>query len=129
LLRQVITDVSSQYGQRPRRISWAAAAVAAGMTDLYFTVYRQTSGDAVHVSLRSLDRHVAADSTGTIVGFRFHPDVDGAPDTLSAAIAALLHASEAKLRELADAETTELRTLAREWNSLVEAQGAAPTAL
>jgi hypothetical protein len=125
-LRRVITEVSSQYPQHPRRIKWAGAAVTAAMTDLYFTVYRQTSGDAAHVSLRSLDRHVAADSSGTVVGFRFHPDIDGVPDTLSAAIAALLHASEAKLRGLADAATTELRTLALEWSALVQAQDAAP---
>jgi hypothetical protein len=127
-LRRVIAEVSSQYKQGPRRIKWASAAVTAAMTDLYFTVYRQTSGDAAHVSLRSLDRHVAVDSAGTIHGFRYQPDIDGVPDTLSAAIAALLHASEAKLRGLADAATTELRTLSREWSALVAAQDAAPSA-
>jgi hypothetical protein len=125
-LRRVIAEVSSQYQQGPRRIKWASAAVTAAMTDLYLTVYRQTSGDAAHVSLRSLDRHVAADSTGTIHGFRYQPDIVGVPDTLSAAIAALLHASEVKLRGLADTATTEMSTLSREWSALVEAQNGAP---
>jgi hypothetical protein len=128
-LGRVIAEMSSHYHpQRPRKINWADAAVTAAMTDLYFTVYRQTSGDAAHVSLRSLERHVAADSSGTPLGFRFHPDTTGIPDTLSAAIAALLHASEAKLRGLADAATTELRALSQEWRALVEAQDVVPSA-
>ncbi len=107
------------------RINWADAAVAAGMTDLYMTVYRETSSDAAHVSLKALERHVVVDGTGTITGFRFHPQVEGVADTLSQAIASLLHATEAKLLGLGDAAADEqLRTLAREWSGLVDAQTA-----
>jgi hypothetical protein len=128
-LRRVIAEMSSQYqAPHPLRINWADAAIAANMTDLYLTVYRQTSSDAAHVGLRSLDRHVATDASDNIVGFRFHPDIDGTADTLSPAIAALLHASEARLRGQVDAATTELRTLSLEWSALVAAQDAAPSA-
>jgi Family of unknown function (DUF5677) len=121
-LRQLIADVSREYtSPHPRRINWAAAAVAANMIDLYMTVYRDTSGDAAHVSLKALERHVQTDEHDAIVGLRFHPEIEGLADTLSAAIASLLHATEAKLRGLSNAAAEDqLRALAREWNTLVE---------
>lgn len=125
-LRATIAQISSEYtAPHPRRINWAAAAIVAAMTDLYLTVYRETSGDAAHVSLKALERHVALDARGDIDGLRFHPDIDGAAETLSAAVASLLHATEAKLRGLSNAPAeAELHALTREWNALVEAQDA-----
>jgi hypothetical protein len=93
-LRTLIAQVSAQYkGAPPRRINWATAASTAGMTDLYMTVYRNTSSDAAHVSIRALDRYVHSDASGAIVGFVFKPAIDEADETLKAGIAALLHAT------------------------------------
>jgi hypothetical protein len=126
-LQLVIAEVSSQYQvPHPLRINCADAAITAAMTDLYTTVYRQTSADAAHVSLQALNRHVTTDAGGNITGFRFHPEIDGASDTLSAAIAALLAATDAKLLGLpASDANSELRAILGEWSKLVDAQRAA----
>ena len=121
-LRRLIAEVTAQYKRpHPNRINWAVASSAAKMTDLYLTVYRQTSSDAAHVTLRALDRHIASDAGGTIVGFQFRPYPEDSADTLSSSIAALLHATEAKLHGLGDtAAGNALLALAREWRALVE---------
>jgi Family of unknown function (DUF5677) len=123
-LKQLIADVSAQYSSpRPLRINWAAASSAAGMTDLYLTVYRQTSSDASHVSLRALDRHLVTDASEKIIGFQLRPFPEETIDTLSSSIAALLHATEAKLLGLDDTDKDDaaLLVLIREWGTLVEA--------
>ena len=121
-LRGFVAGLAAQYAPpHPQRINWAGAAITAGLTDLYMTVYRETSGDAAHVSLKSLERHVVIDKEGTIRGFRFHPEIEGVADTLSQAIAALLHATEAKLLGGGDAEADEqLLALTREWSGLID---------
>jgi len=126
-LQRFVNDLSAQYAPRePQRINWANAAVTAEMTDLYMTVYRQTSGDAAHVTLRALERHLEIDSKGTITGFRFFPELEGVDETLSLAIAALLHATDARLRGDGDAPFEErLRAVIREWDELVKSHGAA----
>jgi hypothetical protein len=94
------------------------------MTDLYLTVYRETSGDAAHVTLRSLERHIVSDTSGNIVGFQFRPHPEEVAETLSASIAALLYATEAKILGLGDTATDQaLRRLTLEWRALVEASG------
>jgi hypothetical protein len=91
------------------------------------TVYRQTSGDATHVSLKSLDRHLVSDANGNLVGFQFSPAFGETVDTLSASIAAMLHATEAKLLGLEEtAANDSLLALVREWNVLVEASEEPP---
>jgi Family of unknown function (DUF5677) len=121
-LRRLIAEVSAQHAPSgPRKINWAVASSRAAMTDLYLTVYRQTSGDAAHVSLRSMDRHVVSDASGTITGFQFRPYPEEVADTLSSAIAALFHATEARLLGLGDTASDDaLRGLALEWRTLVE---------
>ena len=65
-------------------------------------------------------------SCGSITGFRFHPEIEGVTDTLSQAIASLMHATEAKLHGLTDeAADAQLRSLAIEWSGLVSSQHAA----
>lgn len=122
-LRRLVSEISAQYQPpRPQRINWATASSTAAMTDLYLTVYRQTSSDASHVSLKSLDRHLVSDVNGTLVGFQFSPSFGETIDTLSASIAAILHATEAKLLGLEDSVAIEaLLALVREWNALVGA--------
>jgi Family of unknown function (DUF5677) len=124
-LRQLLADMATRYQYpRPRRINWASSSSAAAMTDLYLTVYRKTSGDAVHVTLPALDRHVASNESGDIVGFRFDPFPADTVDTMGSAIAAILHATEAKLRGLGDSAAEEVvRALMLEWNALQEAEG------
>jgi Family of unknown function (DUF5677) len=121
-LRRLVSEISAQYQPpRPQRINWATASSAAAMTDLYLTVYRQTSGDGTHVSLKSLDRHLVSDASGTLVGFQFSPAFGETVDTLSASIAAMLHATEAKLLGLCESSADEaLLVLVREWRGLVE---------
>jgi Family of unknown function (DUF5677) len=125
-LRHFIDGLAAKYQHpHPLRISWATAAITAGMVDLYRTVYRETSGHSAHVSLPALERHVGADASGSITGIRFHPELEGVANTLSQAIAALIHATEARLLGLGDtAADAELRGLALEWSSLVERQAA-----
>ena len=120
-LRAMIAEVSSEYTPpHPVRIKWADAAVTASMMDLYLTVYRQTSADAAHAGLKALERHVATNASGDIAGLRFFPDVEGAGETLSAAIASLLHATEAKLHNLSNATAdAELLALSREWSAFI----------
>ncbi|HKT73975.1 MAG TPA: DUF5677 domain-containing protein [Steroidobacteraceae bacterium] len=127
-LKKFVNDLAAQYTPpKPRRINWAGAAVTAGMTDLYMTVYRETSADAAHVSLKALERHLEIDSAGAITGFRFSPELEAVADTLSAAIASLLHATEARLLGVGDAEADELlRSLTREWDSLVKSRVGTP---
>lgn len=67
-------------------------AQMAGVTALYNTVYRTTSGDAAHTSLDALDRHCGADAQMDITGFKFGPDVADLPSTLSDAISVFGHA-------------------------------------
>jgi len=119
-LQRLIAEIAARYEHpHPRRINWAIAASTAAMTDLYLTVYRQTSGDAAHVTLNSLNRHIVSDAAGNIMGFKFSPTLDGIADTLSASIAALLCATEAKLRGIGDAGADQaLRTLMLEWSAL-----------
>jgi hypothetical protein len=126
-LRSFVAELAAQYKPpHPLRINWADAAVTAGLTDLYMTVYRETSGDAAHVGLKALERYLAVDGKGSITGFRFHPEIEGVTDTLSQAIASLMHATEAKLHGLADeAADAQLRSLAIEWSGLVSSQHAA----
>jgi uncharacterized protein DUF5677 len=122
LLRTVVADISAQYKEAsPRRINWATATVTAGMTDLYLTVYRDTSSDGAHVSLRAIDRHIYTDASGTISGFMFKPAVDEAGETLKAGIASLLHATEAKLSSLGDtASETAFRQVFLDFRALLE---------
>jgi Family of unknown function (DUF5677) len=56
---------------------------------LYNAVYRVASGDAAHVSLDALNRHIRADAAGDIEGLKFGPEVEDLPDTLSIAISIL----------------------------------------
>ncbi len=121
-LRRLVAEISAQYAPPgPRKINWAVTASKAAMIDLYMTVYRQTSSDAAHVTLKSMDRHVKSDANGKIVGFQFRPYPEEVADTLSAAIAGLFHATEAKLLGLGDTASDDaLRALAHEWRSLVE---------
>lgn len=123
-LKRFVKDLSAEYKRpKPQRINWADAAVAAGMIDLYMTVYRETSSDAAHVSLKALERHLETDGKGTITGFRFHPEFRAVHKTLTAAIASLLHATEAKLFGAGDVQADEeLRSLALQWDELVRSQ-------
>jgi hypothetical protein len=128
-LKQLIDEVSAQYSPpRPLRINWAVASSTAGMTDLYLTVYRQTSSDASHVSLRALNRHLVTDARERIVGFQLRPFPEETIDTLSSSIAAILHATEAKLLDRADTATDDatLLELIREWRTLIETSEVEP---
>jgi hypothetical protein len=129
-LRQVVADVSAAYpAAGPRRINWATASSAASMVDLYITVYRQTSADAAHVTLTSLDRHVRSDSAGEILGFQFRPNTEETVDSLSMAIAVLLKATEAKIFGLQDVEAEgRLGVFIDEWQALIAAGDAAQEA-
>jgi hypothetical protein len=65
------------------------------MSALYDTIYRITSGDAVHTTVLALNRHVQADDHGTIGHLIFRPENRDLAVTLSFAANALLHAMEA----------------------------------
>jgi hypothetical protein len=67
----------------------------AKMSALYDTIYRITSGDAVHTTVLALNRHVQADDHGTIGHLTFRPENRDLAVTLSFAANALLYAMEA----------------------------------
>ena len=71
-------------------INWEQAARKAGMSVLYDTVYRGTSGDAAHVTIDSINRHLKKDNEQNITGLSFRPESNGLNDTISCAISALL---------------------------------------
>ena len=56
---------------------------------LYNAVYRVASGDAAHVSIDALNRHIRADAQANILGLKFGPELEDLPDTLSIAISIL----------------------------------------
>ena len=64
---QVVADLKKQYPPAgPKSIRWEQAAIKAKMTDLYITIYRMTSSDAVHTTVNALDRRVETDDRGKI---------------------------------------------------------------
>jgi len=98
-LQQVIAEVTGKYkAPHPQRIKWDQAARKAKMSALYDTIYRMTSGDAVHTTVLALNRRVQADDHGTIGHLTFQPDNRDLAVTLSFAANALLHAMEATHR-------------------------------
>ena len=98
-LQQVIAQVTGKYkAPRPRRIKWDRAAKKAKMSALYDTIYRMTSGDAVHTTVLALDRHIQPDDHRTIGHLTFRPESRDPVQTLSMAANALLHAMEAMAR-------------------------------
>jgi hypothetical protein len=91
-LRAVLAEVDRSYGQRkPRPINWDRSARRAGLKGLYDMVYRLASGNAAHVNLGSLNRHIIPDSNYQLAGFKFHPDKTDLRSTLFAANASMLH--------------------------------------
>lgn len=95
-LREVANAITAQYHpNRPIAINWAAAASKAGMTALYNTVYRGISGDAAHVTIDALNRHIKSDADNNVEHLTFQPSAGDLEDTLSAGASAMLHALEA----------------------------------
>ena len=75
-------------------INWDALAKKIGMADLYNTVYRSTSGNAAHVTLPALDRHICTNTQGEFEKLVFQPDARDVAQTLSMAVCSLLNAIE-----------------------------------
>ncbi|MGE8704014.1 MAG: DUF5677 domain-containing protein [Achromobacter sp.] len=92
-LRQLLEDVKTQ-GHMRKSINLRDLAIETEMDGLYDVVYRQLSGDAAHVSLASVERHVARGASGRIERLIFGPQRDGLESILSAATSALLGAME-----------------------------------
>jgi hypothetical protein len=84
-LRDDLKDIRSDS------MRWEQAAQKAGFSVLYDTVYRATSGDAAHVTIDALNRHLKTDFDQNITGLSFQPKAKDLNDTLSCAISALLH--------------------------------------
>ena len=95
-LREVANAITAQYHpNRPKGINWDAAAKKAGMAALYNTVYRGISGDAAHVSIDALNRHIKSDADNNLEHLTFRPSSGDLADTLSAGASAMLHSMEA----------------------------------
>jgi Family of unknown function (DUF5677) len=98
-INQTVDEIRARYQPRtPAGISWEQAARTAGMTDLYITTYRLTSGDAVHVTLSAMDRHLEPNDQGAVGTLTFRPETRQLAHALSIASNSLLHAIEAMLR-------------------------------
>jgi hypothetical protein len=87
--------VANQFnGVTLQGVNWDTLATNVGMSDLYNTVYRSTSGDAAHVTLLALDRHFRITAEGKFEKLVFQPDDRDVTQVLSMAICSLLHAME-----------------------------------
>ena len=81
-------------GETLQGINWDALATKVGMSDLYNTIYRLTSGDAAHTTLLAISRHFCATPDGKLEKLVFQPDDRDVTQVLSMAICSLLHAME-----------------------------------
>ncbi|CAJ0734840.1 hypothetical protein R16034_00020 [Ralstonia edaphis] len=100
-------------------VAIATLAATGGVTVLYNSVFRATSGDAAHTTLDTLNRHVRVDSHGDIIGMKFGPCADDLAVTLSDAISVIgfgLHAVADlfQIPELVD----QLAECVAEWKAL-----------
>ncbi len=119
-LRGVADAISTQYHpNRPKGINWDAAAKKAGMAVLYNTVYRGISGDAAHVTIDALNRHIKSDADNNVEHLIFRPSSVDLADTLSAGASAILHAMEALGRIFGqESVSNSVSRLGEVWRSL-----------
>lgn len=62
-LSDMALSIKNQYQSNgPKSINWNDVAIKPGMTALYNTVYRGISGDAAHVTVEALNRHIKPDA-------------------------------------------------------------------
>jgi len=73
-VEEALADVKMRYPESgPSPINWEAEARRCGMEGLYLMVYRMTSGDALHATATSMDKHVVANERGDILHLLFGP--------------------------------------------------------
>lgn len=95
-LLALVEEVTQQYGKRgPASINWEAEANRANMSGLYLMVYRGTSGDAVHATALSMERHVVVGPDKEILHLLFGPEPKGLDEAVSASVTSMLHALSA----------------------------------
>jgi len=94
-LRNLVRDLTQQYGGKPADINWASVAGKVGMTKIYNSVYREMSGDGTHATISALNRHIKANADHEILHLVFEPSEEDLLPTLSSALASLLIATEA----------------------------------
>ena len=109
--------VADQFkGDKLQGINWDTLATDVGMSDLYNTVYRSTSGDAAHATFLALNRHFRITAEGKFEKLVFHPDDRDVTQVLSMAVCSLLHAME-KLNQVVIAGAVSEYT--QRWSELV----------
>lgn len=86
-----VAAVNATYPARPNSIKWTSLATQSGMANLYELAYRLPSGDAAHVTLGALHRHILKGQDDVLEGLVFHPDNSDLRSTLLAANASLVH--------------------------------------
>ncbi len=84
-------DGLAQSGVQAEPLQIFRTAELAGLADIYDTYYRGLSNDAAHPSVTALNRHVNADESGLIKGFRWGPEVTDVEDTLMTACTAAVY--------------------------------------
>jgi Family of unknown function (DUF5677) len=124
-LNRMVSEIRTRYQSRtPSRIRWEQAAIIAGMTDLYITVYRLTSGDAAHTTLSALGRHIQPNDQGAPETLTFRPENRQLPHALSMACTSLLHVIEGILRIFPNEDfQRNLHARMIQWASLETSQG------
>jgi len=122
-LRNVIQEIDAEYPDtKPKDIRLEQVAIDVDGISIYNLIIRPTSGDAAHVNLDALMRHMVTDSAGNISGLRFGPDLSDLADTLSLTVSVLLNTLDTvvedfQLETFCDRLTACLTT----WKTLTEA--------
>lgn len=117
-LKQLRDDLKDT---RSGSINWEQAAQKAGMTVLYDTVYRATSGDAAHVTIDAINRHLKTDLDQNVTGLSYQPEAKDLNDTVSGAICALLFSLYALSKSLGRDDYEEVvKVYNAKWKVLVE---------
>jgi hypothetical protein len=84
-------EILIQYGgQKPKDMKLATIADQHGTSALYNTVYRLTSGDGPHPTLRALERYTEVSSDSASARFKFEPSKSDLPSTLLLAASPML---------------------------------------
>jgi hypothetical protein len=94
-MTSTIAALEALKGRRgeAKAINWAAVA-RVHCKDLYNSLYRIFSGDAVHTTIHALNRHVEAGDDMQITALKVGPDIANMVDTLSGACMTFLWGAE-----------------------------------
>lgn len=114
-----LQSILKEHQDSPKgSINWEAVAQAADCLEIYTSIYRHTSADAVHTSIDSLTKHLLI-RDDELAELKFRPEAEGVPEILFFVTTLKLHAlgSLGKLFGL-EGFDTEVDAVAQKYQSL-----------